>query len=67
MDHHWEWFKVCNNMNITLSTYKCRGLTNQDNTLTKFNEEAAKKQQSSSSQQIITFDDLLTAFFPSCA
>lgn len=42
MDHHPEWFNVYNNVNITLSTHECQGLSNRDVTLAKFIEEAAK-------------------------
>ena len=42
MDHHPEWFNVYNNVNITLSTHECQGLSNRDITLAKFIEEAAK-------------------------
>jgi len=54
MDHHPEWFNVYNNVNITLSTHECQGLSNRDITLAKFIEEAAK--------WLSCYDDLLTAF-----
>ena len=41
MDHHPEWFNVYSNVEITLSTHDCGGLSERDIALARFIDEAA--------------------------
>jgi 4a-hydroxytetrahydrobiopterin dehydratase len=40
MDHHPEWFNVYGNVDITLTTHECGGLSPRDITLARFIDKA---------------------------
>ncbi|XP_062309554.1 pterin-4-alpha-carbinolamine dehydratase 2-like [Osmerus eperlanus] len=41
MNHHPEWFNVCNKVQITLTTHDCGGLSKRDIRLAKFIDKVA--------------------------